>query len=136
MINYLPLSSLSDVVGGANLYNGENYNFVADRFCRSNSAVNFKNGYLQVPPGVYFTGDFTVLAWIKLDSYGSYQRIIGFFNNDPPDDEIFMAFEILGTLHLDSVIQKKEKPLRTLSNFFELNQWYHVAYVMQNNMLT
>jgi len=69
LINHWPMSNLSDIVGKADLYNGLNYYFVSDRFCTPNSAIYFKNGFLQVPAGVYFSGDFSVTAWIYLKSY-------------------------------------------------------------------
>ncbi len=64
LTNYWPMSNLSDVVGGANLFGGSSYSFVSDRFNSSNSAIFFNQGYLQVPTGVYFSGDFTFTAWI------------------------------------------------------------------------
>ena len=58
------------MIGGADLYNGQNYDFVADRFGNNNSAIQFNQGYLRVPPGVYFEhAEFTVIAWIKLKLY-------------------------------------------------------------------
>jgi hypothetical protein len=80
------MSNLSDVVGGANLYGGSNYSFTFDRFCSANSAIYFNKGYLQVPEGVYFSGDFTVTAWIYLKSYQSYSRIFDFGNGRISDN--------------------------------------------------
>jgi len=74
------MSNLSDVVGGANLYNGYSYSYTYDRLCSANSAIYFNKGYLQVPSGVYFYGDFNVTAWIYLKSYQSYSRVIDFGN--------------------------------------------------------
>jgi len=66
---------MTDVIGGNNLYGGTSYSFVADRFNNSNSAIFFNNGYLQVPSGVYFYGDFTFITWIYLQSYASCSSI-------------------------------------------------------------
>ncbi len=66
LINYWPMSNLNDLIGEANLYNGYNYLFVSDRFCTPNSAIYLRNGYLQIPDGVYLSGDFTVTVWISL----------------------------------------------------------------------
>ena len=60
------MSNLCDGIGGANLYGGSSYSFTADRFDNPNSAIYLKNGYLQVPSGTYFTGDFAITAWIYL----------------------------------------------------------------------
>jgi hypothetical protein len=48
-------SSLNDIQGGANLYDGTNYQFVEDRFGRQNNALQLNNGYLKIPSGVYLT---------------------------------------------------------------------------------
>jgi len=82
------MNNLSDVIGGSNLYGGTSYSFTTDRFCEENSAIWFNNGYLQVPPGVFFYGDFTVIAWINLKSYQYYSRIIDFGNGSPDDNFI------------------------------------------------
>jgi hypothetical protein len=86
LINYWPMSNLSDLVGGANLFGGGNYSFVSDRFGSPNSAIYFNKGYLQVPEGVYFSGDFTVTAWIFLKSYQSWSRIFEFGNGRDSDN--------------------------------------------------
>ena len=77
-MNYWPMSNQSDVVGGANLFGRSSYSFVPDRFCSANSAIYFNKGYLQVPEGVYFSGDFTFTAWVYLKSYQPWSRIFDF----------------------------------------------------------
>ncbi len=59
------MSCISDIVGGADLYNGVSYSLTTDRFGNANSAIYLNNGYLQVPTGVYFSGDFTVNCEIR-----------------------------------------------------------------------
>ena len=60
------MSNLSDLIGGADLFQGSKYSYTYDRFNNSNSAIYFDRGYLQVPQGNYFSGDFTFTAWIYL----------------------------------------------------------------------
>ena len=86
LINHWPMSSLSDVIGRASLFKGSNYSFVSDRFGIPNSAIYFRNGYLQVPEGVYFSGDFTVTVWIYLKSYQWSSRIFNFGNKELIDN--------------------------------------------------
>ncbi len=74
------MSNLSDMIGIAHLFNGFNYSFVEDRYGNLNSSIYFQNGYLQVPPGVYFSYDFTFTVWIKLKSFKAYSRVIDFGN--------------------------------------------------------
>ena len=44
-----------------------------------------------MPPGVYFTGDFTVIAWVNVKSFQLYSRIIDFGNNNPNKDNIIFG---------------------------------------------
>ena len=85
-------NQLTDIVGGANMYNGYNVDFVKDRFGNANSAIRFTDGYYQVPPGVYFNGDFTVSVWIKpINGFNTWERIIDFGNGAPSDNIQFIS---------------------------------------------
>ena len=64
------------------MYGGSSYSFTYDRFCNAYSAIYFNIGYLQVPSGAYFKGDFTVTAWIKLISFNQFSQIIDFGNGN------------------------------------------------------
>ena len=88
--NYWSMDNhVNDTVGGANLYNGYNVKFVNDRFGNPNSAIKFSDGYYQVPPGVYFRGDFTVSVWLKLNAYVIDSRIIDFGNGADVESVLF-----------------------------------------------
>lgn len=52
--NFWSMSNLFDTIGGATLYGGQGYSFVADRFGQPNMAVSFQNGYLEIPEGLIF----------------------------------------------------------------------------------
>jgi len=126
------MSNLSDVVGGANLFNGLKYSFVPDRCNSLNSAVYLNKGYLQVPPGVYFKGDFTFTAWIYLKSYQYYSRIFDFGNGILSDN---VALSMNGTTSkmLAFIFQGSNLLQTTLSTSppeINLNQWYFVAFVL------
>ena len=118
------MNNLTDVIGGANLYGGANYSFTYDRFCSLNSAIYFNRGYLQVPTGVYFSGDFTVTAWIYLKSYQYYSRIID-FGNEPNNDNIILA--MIGTT---SQIYGRVSQYFQTSSIINLNQWYFISFVL------
>ena len=66
--------------GTAHLYNGVNATFTTDRFQNEKSAIRLTYGYYQVPAGVYFSGDFTISVWIRLNKLVSWARIIDFGN--------------------------------------------------------
>jgi hypothetical protein len=124
------MSNLSDVVNGANLFGGVNYSFVPDRFCSPNSAIYFNKGYLQVPSGVYFSGDFTVTAWIYLKSYQSNSRIFDFGNGNASDNVLLTmagkTSQIKGNIYNKTVTSS----IITTSSKINLNQWYFISFVL------
>jgi hypothetical protein len=132
------MSNLSDPVGGADLYNGLSYSFTTDRFGNANSAIYFNSGYLQVPPGIYFAGDFTVTAWIYLYSYESFSRIFDFASSVSSDNVLLGMYDTTSaltanilnggsysTLEGDSYVYYYSGP-----TLIQLNAWYHVAFVL------
>ena len=126
--NYWPMNNLSDVIGSANLYGGSSYSFVPDRFCSPNSAIFFNSGYLQVPPGVYFSGDFTVTAWINIKSYQSHSRIFDFGNGKNINSILFNMYFTTSQIVVN-IIDRSEQYFVT-TPIINLNQWYFVAFVL------
>ena len=127
-INYWAMNNLSDVIGGANLYGGSSYSFVPDRFCSPNSAIFFNNGYLQVPSGVYFSGDFTVTAWINIKSYQSYSRIFEFGNGKSTNNIILNMYAT--TSQIEAYFADPNVQYFLTKQIINLNQWYFVAFVL------
>jgi hypothetical protein len=128
LINYWPMSNLTDIVGGRDLFRGASYSFTYDRICSPNSAIYFNKGYLQVPSGVYFSSDFTVTAWIYLKSYQSYSRIFDF--GDGQRDNVLLAMikttpQIRGYIFCGSL-----QTLIETSSVIKLNEWYFVSFVL------
>jgi hypothetical protein len=124
------MSSLNDTIGGANLI-GSGYSFTFDMFCNSNSAIYVNRSYLQAPSGVYFSGDFTMIAWIYLKSYQLNSSIIDFGNRNHTDN-IMLALGISdwflqAKLHYNSSAVSE---LQIGSAILNLNQWYHISYVL------
>lgn len=86
--------------GNANDASGNNLNgtmfggvtAVADRFGNAGNALQFNgsNGYIDVPDGVYFSGDFTVSCWVKAASYASWSRVFD-FGNGPANNNVLLA---------------------------------------------
>jgi len=129
IINYWPMSNLNDIVGEANLFGGANYSFVPDRRCSANSAIYFNQGYLQVPEGVYFSGDFTFTAWIYLKSYQSNSRIFD-FGNGQQNDNVYLSMYGLNS-KLESCIYKGSTYLNLFtSQLISLNEWYFISFVL------
>ena len=124
------MSNLSDLIGDANLYGGVNYSFTYDRFCTANEAIYFNQGFLQVPSGVYFLGDFTVTTWAYLKSYQSYSRIFD-FGNGPNNDNVILAVmdktsKINAFIFQATIISFFE----TIFSIINLSQWYFLSFVL------
>jgi hypothetical protein len=51
--------------------------FSTDRLNSQQSAISLNNGYLKLPAGVYFKGDFTISFWVKITaSYPGNTRLL------------------------------------------------------------
>ena len=93
MQNYWPFYlNVKDVVGKADLFDGVNAILANDQFGKPSSALSLINGYYRVPSGVYFSGDFTIMVWIKVRNYNTWSRIIDF----AVGQYNFVAFSITG----------------------------------------
>ena len=128
------MNNLSDVVGGANLFGGSKYSFTTDRFGIPNAAIYFNQGYLEVPSGVYFSGDFTVTAWIYLKSYKYFSSILEFSNGMYSDNIDLLMYE--STSYLSTYVYKgsSKQYFKTSSSStgINLNQWYFVTFVLNS----
>jgi len=124
------MSNLSDVVGEANLFGGSSYSFTYDRFCSPNSAIYFNQGYLQVPTGVYFSGDFTVTVWIYLKSYLSWSRIFD-FGNGSPNENVYLSIIDTNSKLQGYIWRVSSESRLDTSSIISLNQWYFIAFVLK-----
>lgn len=60
-----------------------------NRFNKTNSALRLKSGYLKVPSGVYFYGDFSIMGWVKAYTLAQLARLIDFGNGASNDNIVF-----------------------------------------------
>ena len=119
-MNYWSLENLFDSIGGANLTAGSQYFGTYDRFNRSNSAMFFNQGYLQVPKNIYFSGDFTLIVWLKLNSSALSIPMIDF-------GDVGMQINSLSI----NAFTGPNNLLKSVTKL-ALNEWYHVAFVLKN----
>ncbi len=123
------MSDLKDSSGSqADLYGGQSYAFTSDRFCNINSALYFNTGHVKAPSSYYFTGDFSITAWIYLNSYQSDADILSFTNGN---DAVIFRFvgvtaALKGSVHNATV----STIYIATSAIIQLNMWYHVAFVL------
>jgi len=86
-----------DEIGSANMTQGYNTGFVADRFCNPYSALALNGGWAEIPPEVYFdTPEFTISVWVYPLNVGSNARIIDFGNGQ--NDNIIFSLSYMQTL--------------------------------------
>ena len=119
---------------GANFIWGWNYYFVQDRFCSQNKAIYLQiSSYLQIPSGVYFSGDFTITIWLYLKSYGINDLIfLEFFSYNSSSILLKMfanTSQITLTVINSNIVSNLTAPN---SSVIALNQWYHIAATLQN----
>jgi len=111
------------------LFGGANWAFTTDRFCNLNSAVSFNKGYLQIPSGTYFSGDFTLNAWVSFPSYQSWARILDFGNVPSPSNNVLFAIMPSGiaiNIYVGSNFGSE------LVSPISLNEWHFVSFVVYN----
>ena len=116
------------------MYGGSSYSFTYDRFCNSYSAIYFNVGFLQVPSGVYFSGDFTITAWIYLLAYQSYSRIIDFGNGGSSDNVVFSMLSNSAKLYAHIYNAASATSFMSTPSLIQLNTWYHVAFVFKGTV--
>ncbi len=121
-----------------------------DRLNKSDSALLLNNGYIRIPSGVYFNGDFTFMAWVKFNRrftslfvFKHSSRSLNIFCDIQAVNEI-VSYEYeydmnrityksynktqctVSTLNTNLIITDTE---------LKLNQWIHLALVFSNNSL-
>jgi hypothetical protein len=123
------MSNLTDIIGGRDLFGGDSYSFVSDRFCSPNSAIYFNQGFLQVPEGAYFSGDFTVTVWIYLKSYQYNSRIFD-FGNGAGSDNVGLAFYWTTSQMYGFTFSGSSYSYIMSSPIINLNEWYFISFVL------
>ena len=132
--NYWPIinENVDDTVGMANMYDGVKATFTNDRFNNSNSAIDFNDGYYNLPPGEYVCGDFTFSIWAYFrEQTACWNRFMDIGNADSQDN-IIMAYSrdiddrVIGLHILNNGIY-----LSTVSpDPFTVNTWDHYAFTL------
>ena len=56
-----------------------------------NSYANLNNAFLSAPPAVYFSGEYSVSAWINLQSYDKWTRLFDFSAGGDSKDNILVT---------------------------------------------
>jgi hypothetical protein len=145
LTNYWPFNNnYLDMVGNAHMYGGtpiSGISFVKDRYGIDSSALYLKNAYLNLPNGVYISGDFTLSVWVKLISItNNSSRLLSISN-----DKIYLD-SILFSLGVASLTETKPFFLisdtnYTVFRYFQstalvINTWQNLVYRLNGSKLT
>ena len=106
--------------------------YVNDRFNRKESALFINWGYISVPAGIYFYGDFTISVWFKLDQMNANARILD-FGNAPNSNNIILAFTPTAKIFL-AVYDSAKVVYLSSSDTILVNKWYHTAVVVNGTV--
>jgi hypothetical protein len=140
LVNYWPFNGDSvDVIGNANLTAGANVSFVPDRNGNVNSATYLNSGYYNAPPGVYFSGDFTLTAWVNLQQMAYWQRILDFSTGSQANRSYNLVFTaVTGSNRNPSIdyISPGQTLVFATNVTLNLTQWYHVAATLSGSLAT
>lgn len=119
---------------------GTGCTYASDRFNNPNSAMYSHNDYYTLPPGVYFQKEWSVSAWINLKL--AYAVLLSFSSSDYSNTtylgvdgknglQLIEKFDIVtsGGASLSSSV------VAPTSTAINLNTWYHVVYVSDDDYL-
>jgi hypothetical protein len=133
-----PLGSKRDVVRdlGPSRFYGTTLRGMARKTLDARSGLAFvaeRKTYVELPPDVWFDGDFTIEGWVRLRSYNHWCRVLDFSNGEGKDNIVLAFKERSGRLSLANhpkgassvdVVSPTEVPL---------DRWTHVAATLSGN---
>ena len=112
-----------------------------DRFSINFAAISLTRGYLKAPTNVYFNGDFSITAWIRILEYivveppGSTTtwnaELLEFgnnINNQKPIDDVIFGIKngfLFATIFQGPSFSSTVNT--TSGNTIQFDTWYHVA---------
>lgn len=107
--------------------------FSSDRYLAKNESKVFNSGVeaLQVKPGIYFNGDFTISVWVNVSSVSKWSRIIDFGLGQNNSNVVFSNSASLSGIPGLAIYKGKGTDLTQLrgkeSDRLKEGEWYHLA---------
>lgn len=122
------MSNLTDTVGNKSLTNlRDSYEFLDDRFQNSKSALNIKNGNLELLIKNILNDAFTIMIWIKLKDLRN-QTDIFFVKEEQYSIKIFFDYKILT---FQSYNENISHPIPS-SMLISLNEWFQLVFTLND----
>ena len=81
-------SSLIDSITERSLTHSRNVQFIKNRHGEDNAAIYLNYGSLSMPTGVYFSGDFSISAWVNIQSHTYFSRLVECGSSKPGRDSV------------------------------------------------
>ena len=115
-----------------------NTGLASDRFGNAFSAISLNLGYLKLPPGVYFAGDFTIMAWVYLRTRQADNPRIFEVSNGPNVDAVSFLVSVSSSSYRPAlhICQPGCVLARTSSATLPLNTWTHFAATLSGSTVT
>ena len=136
--NYWPFNgNFIDIVSGKNMIlNSPSATFTTGISQKFNKALDLDRGFVRAPDGIYFSGDFTISAWIMLRNYSENVTIFD-FGNSAFEDNVYIrlcgANRQQGVMFAINSPQPPDFQFQSATTFaaapLYLNQWYFLTAV-------
>ena len=119
--------TLTDSVQCIALKNESNATFV--QYSQSVKIIYLYRGYLSAPPGIYFSGIFTVCVWVQIKSQRTWTRILDFGNGRL--DSVVLLFSYSSTGFPSFALANGDQTISYPSSNRKLmiGEWTHLAFV-------
>lgn len=113
----------------------DNYNFTANFFGESNSAVRLSGKGLKAPIDVYFQGDFSISSWFRISNVtllptSKWQISLLEFRNGVIGRESDVVSLTIKNFKLSGRVNSTE--ISTHAPVIEFNSWYQAIFVVEN----
>lgn len=98
-------------------------------------SLNGQEQYVQLPPGNYFTRDFTIESWVRVRNYTNWGRLLD-FGNGPAMDNVVFALSTGTTGQPSLTLYRGSQPRTYLfPTPLPLDEWLHLAVVVDGDRL-
>lgn len=98
-------------------------------------SLNGQSQSVQLPPGNYFTRDFTIESWVRVKNYTNWGRLLD-FGNGPAMDNVVFALSTGTTGQPSLTLYRGSQPRTYLfPTPLPLDEWLHIAVVVDGNRL-
>ena len=133
LINYWSFSgNLNDSIGNSHLFGGMNYNLTLDRFNSSYSAISLIDGFLNMPPGVYFNSSFTAMGWIKVKIFTNWARFFDIGIGQANQNVVLCYTHGFTGIPRGFTMNDISSSGLDSASPLDSNKWQHLAFVLDN----